>query len=406
MKPSFLTILPASLLCLSGDCLAGASAETTVIESPPPASGWEFRVEPYGWLTGLEGRTGFGPFVTDIDQSFSDIFDNLEMAAALQLEARNGRFGIIADGFYAELGGSGSTPGPVYDTVETELTQFIGELAVAWRIYERPNGFVDVYAGMRYNDLSLDFKGELDPAGIQSLSERASDRIVSGIEEKAASIVGPQVDAFKSATAAGRTAIEEQLTAAIEAEAEGRVKKDLKRQLVRIRRDEGFDRRDIATNQIARAVKTQRFALARTTAQLEVARLRASVDASLQGKVTQAQSRVDQAEKKLSAAINDQLTSRFPTETSADKNWVDPIIGVRAQWNFNDKWFLAGKSDIGGFGVGSDLTWTVQATAGYQFTDTISAEIGYRYMDTDYQDGAFIYDIAESGIYTGLSFRF
>ena len=385
----------------------GGTPDQTVIETTTPAaSGWEFRIEPYAWLTGLDGRTGVGPFVTDIDQSFGDIFDNLDMAAALQFEARKGRLGLIADGFYAELGGSGSTPGPVYDTVETEITQFIGELAVAWRVYETPNAFVDVYAGMRYNDLSMDFKGTLDPVGIQNLSEGASERVVSGIEQKAASIAAPQMNAFKSATAAKRKAIEAKVTASIEAEAEGRVKQDLKKQLVRIRRDEGLDVRDIATHQISRAVKAERVALARTTAQLEVARLRASANASLQRQVIRAQSSVDQAEKQLAAAINKQLVNRLPTSASADEEWVDPIIGVRAQWNINDKWFLAGQSDIGGFGVGSDLAWSMQATAGYNFTKNVSAELGYRYLDTDYEDGAFTYDVAESGIYTSLNIRF
>jgi hypothetical protein len=385
----------------------GGTPDQAVIETTTPAASvWEFRIEPYAWLTGLDGRTGVGPFVTDIDQSFGDIFDNLDMAAALQFEARRGRLGLIADGFYADLGGSGSTPGPVFDTVETEITQFIGELAVAWRVYETSNAFVDVYAGMRYNDLSMDFKGTLDPVGIQGLSESASERVVSGIEEKAASIAAPQANAFKSATAAERKVIEARVTASIEAEAEGRVKQDLKKQLVRIRRDEGIDVRDIATNQISRAVKAQRLALARTTAQLEVARLRASANASLQRQVVRAQSSVDQAEKQLAAAINKQLTSRIPTDVSASKDWVDPIIGTRAQWNINNKWFLAGKSDIGGFGVGSELTWTIQGTVGYQFTETISAEFGYRHMDTDFEDGPFVYDMAEAGIYTGLNIKF
>jgi hypothetical protein len=88
--------------------LASASAGTpkdSIIQAPAATSQWEFRIEPYAWLTGIDGRTGIGPFVTDIDQSFSDIFDHLDMAAALQFEARKGRLGLIADGFYAELGG-------------------------------------------------------------------------------------------------------------------------------------------------------------------------------------------------------------------------------------------------------------------------------------------------------------
>lgn len=388
---------------------ASAGSHDNPIAAPAPSNSstdWQFRIEPYGWLTGLDGRTGVGPLVTDIDQPFSDILDNIDMAAALQFEARNGRWGVIADGFYADLGGSGSPSGPLYDSVEIDMKQFIGELSIAYRVYESPKGFVDVYGGIRYNNLSMDFEASLDRAGIQSASAAASGRVASGLGDSAGAIVEPKIESYKSATAAVRSDIEAQVTSEIVAEADVRVKRDLEKQLVKISRAGGFDARDISSGGIIRAVKAERLALARSTAQLEVAQLKASVDATQQAGVVAAQSNVDEDEKQLADAINQQLTSRLPTSASADKNWVDPIIGVRAQWNITDKWFLAGKSDIGGFEVGSDLAWTLQATVGYNFTDNISAELGYRYMHTDYEDGKFTYDMAEAGIYTGLNIRF
>ncbi len=394
------------LLAAMSTAFAGAPA-AAILETPAsPASPWEFRVELYGWLSGLDGTSGVGPLTADIDASFSDVFEHLEMAAALQFEARNGRWGLIADGFYCELGASGSPPGPLYDEVNVGMEQFVGELSIAYRIYESPNAFVDFYAGMRYNDLSLDFDASLNLPGIAAASANASERIVNGLGQRAEAIVQPEVAAYQAANAAGRTAIESRITTAIEAEAEERVKSDLKKQLVQIRRDGGLDARDIASDRIIRSVKTERLALARTTAQLEVARLRASVDASAQNQVNRVRARVQTAKQNLAAAIDGQLQARLPVSASASKDWLDPIVGVRAQWNFNDKWFLAGKSDIGGFGVGSHLAWTVQATVGYNFTRNVSAELGYRYMDTDYTDGAFTYDIAQAGLYTGLNIRF
>lgn len=94
------------------------------------------------------------------------------------------------------------------------------------------------------------------------------------------------------------------------------------------------------------------------------------------------------------------------TSDSADKDWADPLIGVRGRWNFGERWFVAGRGDIGGFGAASDFTWNVQGTVGYQFTDLFSMELGYRYFDTDYQDGDFIYDVAEHGVFLGFNFTF
>ncbi len=405
MKSPILHSIPAVILTFSGFATGGVPAEPAV-EIPAPATGWEFRVQLYGWLTGLDGTTAVGPLAADVDASFGDIFEQLEMAAALQFEARNGRWGIIADGFYCELGASGSPPGPLYDEVEVGLKQFTGELSVAYRIYESPNAFVDLYAGMRYNDLSLDFDASLDPPGITAASANASERVVDGLTERAEAIVLPKIATYQAAGTARRAVIEARIITTIEAEAEERVKSELKKQLLQILRDGGLNARDIASNRIVRNIKAEHLALARSTAQLEVARLRASVDASLQSQVNRARAGVRAARRNLAAAIDGQLQARLPVSASANKDWLDPILGVRAQWNFNDKWFLAGKSDIGGFGVGSDLDWTIQATVGYHFTPNVSAELGYRYLHTDYSDGAFTYDLAQAGIYTGLNFRF
>lgn len=386
----------------------GGSPESAVVQTPPAAaaSPWTFEASLYGWLVGIDGTTGVGPLTSTVDASFSDLFDFLNMAAAARFEARNGRWGIIADGFYADLEGSGNPPYPIYDHVDIDMKEFLGELSVAYRVYESPRGFVDVYAGIRYNSLEMDFSGVLDNAGLQAISDNASGRIVAGIQKRADAIAQPEVAAYKAAAAAERAAIESALTADIEAEADGRVKRDLEKQLLEIRRRGGLDAREIASAEITLAVTKQRAALAASTARLKVAQLRASVDATAQAEVRAAKADVQEAEKKLAAAINKQLVSRIPTDVSAKEDWVDPIVGVRAQWNINEKWFLAAKSDIGGFSVGSDFAWTLQATVGYNFNERYSLELGYRYLHTDYTNNAFTYDIANGGIYTSLNIKF
>jgi hypothetical protein len=93
---------------------------------------------------------------------------------------------------------------------------------------------------------------------------------------------------------------------------------------------------------------------------------------------------------------------------SADgsKSWVDPVIGLHGVWEVNDRWFLHGGGDIGGFGVSSDLIWQVNAAIGYRFTQSISALVGYRGLGVDYNDGGFLVDTVAHGPVIGLSFRF
>ena len=91
---------------------------------------------------------------------------------------------------------------------------------------------------------------------------------------------------------------------------------------------------------------------------------------------------------------------------SGDKDWVDPYIGVRVQHRVADRWTVVGYVDVGGFGVGSDLTWQALAGVNYDFSKTVSGKLGYRYLDVDYDKGGFLYDMANSGLYLGVGIRF
>lgn len=153
-------LIPAAFCATSFLALAGP---TTTTEIAPPAQSsnsgdWQFKLQPYSWLTGIEGTSGPIGFPTDIDAGFDEVFDVLEMAAAMQFEARKDRWGFIADAFYAELGDSGTLPGPLQTNVDVDFTQFIGEFVVFYRVSEAPLSFLDIYAGVRYNSISLDLK--------------------------------------------------------------------------------------------------------------------------------------------------------------------------------------------------------------------------------------------------------
>jgi len=88
------------------------------------------------------------------------------------------------------------------------------------------------------------------------------------------------------------------------------------------------------------------------------------------------------------------------------KSWVDPVIGLHGVWQINDRWFLHGGGDIGGFGVSSDLIWQANAALGYRFTESVSGLVGYRGLGVDYTSGGFLVDTVAHGPVIGLSFRF
>ena len=95
---------------------------------------------------------------------------------------------------------------------------------------------------------------------------------------------------------------------------------------------------------------------------------------------------------------------------SLNETWVDPIIIVRSKGIVHDKWLLQFRGDLGGFGIGSDFAWQLQAYAGYQLSKLFQLTAGYRIISIDYDKGSgnerFRYDINTFGPVVRLGFNF
>lgn len=97
-------------------------------------------------------------------------------------------------------------------------------------------------------------------------------------------------------------------------------------------------------------------------------------------------------------------------KASASDSWIDPIVGLRYLAPLGGKWSLLAMGDIGGFGIGSDFSWTATALAAYQFRPNAHLLIGYRHLDVDYEDGnganRFKWDVWEGGPALGVAWQF
>ena len=95
---------------------------------------------------------------------------------------------------------------------------------------------------------------------------------------------------------------------------------------------------------------------------------------------------------------------------SGGKTWFDPVVVLRSNNMFKEKWLAQLRVDAGGFGIGSDFTWQLQANVGYRFSKLFQTSIGYRYIGIDYDkgDGAdrFLYDIDTYGFVARFGFNF
>ena len=135
-----------------------ALAPLASAQEPAPAktverTGWEFEIVPYLWTASLDGSTRVGNLPTaDVDADFGALFENLDMALATFAMARHGKFSLLADVSYTDLGLS-APKGPVTVDVNGEL--FWTSLALGYTFSSSPDSRFDVFAGARYYNVEL-----------------------------------------------------------------------------------------------------------------------------------------------------------------------------------------------------------------------------------------------------------
>ncbi len=98
----------------------------------------------------------------------------------------------------------------------------------------------------------------------------------------------------------------------------------------------------------------------------------------------------------------------------ANKNWVDPIVGLRTIWTLGERLSLTVAGDLGGTSQNSDYSWQAIGIVGYRFglfgTNNANLVAGYRALHQKYTDGngrnAFDWDITMYGPVLGLTLTF
>ena len=387
-----------------GDSILARHTGFEVVPGKDP-NGWSFIIEPYLWGLGVDGTVGVKRFDTHVDYNPLTVVKHLDWGIMAEGEVRKGKWGILGDGFFAQLSASGDPPGPLYNNANIKLQQGMVELALAYRIIDDRRGFVDIYAGARYNYFGIDVDASVDNAGIQRVSDDAARRIFGAVGTRVQGAVSAEVQKLRVESGSEE--------AILEADARNRLARDLESDLqARLRRelDSSHPLREAVRTEdilrIAKGVRGEYRAFLDAVLDERLAQDRARLDAAEANEVTKAKARVAQAEKRLSKALSQELENRLPTSKSGNQWWVDPIIGLRTQINFTRWLFLALQGDVGGFGAGSEIAWFASGSIGVNFTRNLFAEMGYRYFYMDYVKNGLIYDAAQSGLFMGVGVKF
>jgi hypothetical protein len=121
--------------------------------TPLHAEEWKHELAPYLWGSAMEGTTGIGGVTADVDVSFGDILDNLEMGFMGMYRGTRDRFSISVDTIFMGLGATQRSRNDLAKA-DIDVDQFVLGAAAGYALTEK---FV-VLGGLRYNDLSAEVK--------------------------------------------------------------------------------------------------------------------------------------------------------------------------------------------------------------------------------------------------------
>ncbi len=133
--------------------LASAIGIVLLAAGPVHAEEWKHEVAPYLWGAAMDGTSGVGNVVAEVDLSFGDILDNLEMGFMGMYRASRDQFSVTVDAVYMGLGATERGPGGLVKA-DIDMDQIALEVDVGYELVER----FTVFGGLRYNDLSANVK--------------------------------------------------------------------------------------------------------------------------------------------------------------------------------------------------------------------------------------------------------
>lgn len=136
------------------------------------AEEWNWTVTPFGFMPGMDGDVIARGIPAPVDVSFSDILDNLDLAAMVALDANNGTWGVLSELVWMDLQ---STSGQGPTEVRVELEQTVISAIPYYRVVADDAKTADIGAGARFIDISMDATG---PRGARDGSQNWVDPIL------------------------------------------------------------------------------------------------------------------------------------------------------------------------------------------------------------------------------------
>ena len=89
-------------------------------------------------------------------------------------------------------------------------------------------------------------------------------------------------------------------------------------------------------------------------------------------------------------------------------SWTDPLIAVRYQRGFGNRFGLTAYGDVGGFGIAAHADWQIVGTLDYALKPWFDLDLGYRNLNVNYSASRIPvgYNAHLKGPFLGATLRF
>jgi hypothetical protein len=384
-----LLFFTGALFAIVGRISAG-SLELQPKETAPPtitqSEPWQFTIAAPGWMAGMDGTIGVRGVNADIDIGFDQILQHLDMIFAARAEARKGPFGIYGEVIYIGLSDGAQINGLV-NNIHAQVDMTLVDGALSWRLVNQPHWSLDLAAGTHYTNVYEKLELHSDPMAIQHASEQFVNDIAEDLRDRL------NHDISKGEFIA---ALKDSIRSVIASRIGDRLEDIQHHPNIPIGPLGGRIRQEIA-QRVENIIEKEKAAL------------EARIDAlHLRGEARRAavQRAVDAAKARIANQLALRLNKSLSQTLSKDDFWFDPYVGLRGRYNFNKTYYTAVRGEIGGFGVGADLMWEVEAVVGINLTRSIFTEIGYRALGGNFEENDFRFETVMHGpqITTGITF--
>ena len=111
---------------------------------------WHTSFTPYAWLAGMTGKLGFAGSAANVDLSFGDVLEHLDLSVSALVETQRGPWIVRLDVGFKAVSDDRAVEEGSTSTVNLELEQTMLQPEIGYTVVQAPWGGVDLFAGGRY----------------------------------------------------------------------------------------------------------------------------------------------------------------------------------------------------------------------------------------------------------------